>query len=91
MSLLRKSLAINSLLILLSMSIIGTVLHELAHYVVSAYFGLAPALHHNYVDSVRDGTPSQQVLVAAAGPVCRCVISPLGARIVACRSPMRRC
>jgi hypothetical protein len=69
MSLLHKSLAINSLLILLSTSIIGTVLHELAHYIVSAYFGLDPELHHNYVNSVRDGTPSQQVLVAASGPV----------------------
>jgi hypothetical protein len=79
MSLLRKSLAINSLLILLSTSIIGTVLHELAHYVVSAYFGLSPELHHNYVKSVRDGTPSQQVLVAAAGPVFSLVFGVVAA------------
>ncbi|AMR26965.1 hypothetical protein A0257_07490 [Hymenobacter psoromatis] len=81
MSLLHKSLAINSVLILLSASIIGTVLHELAHYVVSAHFGLGPTLHHNYVNSVLDGTPRQQMLVAAAGPVFSLLLGVLAAGV----------
>ena len=81
MSLLHKSLAINSVLILLSTSIIGTVLHELAHYVVSAHFGLSPTLHHNYVNSVLDGTPRQQLLVAAAGPVFSLLLGVLAAGV----------
>jgi hypothetical protein len=65
----KKALAINSILIGISTGIIGTILHELAHYVVAVYFGLNPELHHNYVLPRNEGTPEQHVIMAAAGPL----------------------
>lgn len=64
-----KKLAINSILIVISTSIIGTILHELAHYVIGSYFDLNPELHHNYVRYLSNGTEIQNVLVAGAGPL----------------------
>ena len=37
-----KALAINSILIVISTSIIGTILHELAHFLMADYFKLNP-------------------------------------------------
>ena len=65
----NKALAINSILIVISSSIIGTVLHELAHYVTAAYLHLKPELHHNYVRPLAEGTPLQYTIMAAAGPI----------------------
>jgi hypothetical protein len=65
-----KSLAINSILIIISSSIIGTVLHELAHYVTAYYLNLKSELHHNYVQPlVENGTEQQYAIMAAAGPL----------------------
>ena len=70
MNLKNKTLAINSLLILISISIIGTILHEFAHYITAISFGLHPELHHNYVKINPDnGTKMQNMLIAAAGPL----------------------
>ncbi len=65
----NKSLAINSVLIVISTAILATILHELAHFLVGQYFNLKPVLHHNYVHCQINGTDLQRVLVAAAGPV----------------------
>ena len=65
----KKGLAINSILIIISTSIIGTILHESAHYVVSIYFNLNPELHHNYVITLAKGTEYQIALMALAGPL----------------------
>lgn len=69
MNLKNKSLAINSILIAVSTSIIGTILHESAHYVAGYYLGLNPELHHNYVNPLAEGTELQNILMAAAGPL----------------------
>lgn len=63
------ALAINSTFILVSTSIINTIGHELAHYITRLYFHLKPELHHNYVQSSVNGTPLQEMLSAAAGPL----------------------
>jgi hypothetical protein len=66
----NKSLAINSILIVISSSIIGTILHESAHYVAAYYLHLNPELHHNYVRPlVENGTQQQYAIMAAAGPL----------------------
>ena len=64
-----KGLAINSILIVISTSIIGTILHESAHYLVGLLLNLNPELHHNYVIPLTKGTELQIVLMAAAGPL----------------------
>ena len=64
-----KGLALNSILIVISTSIIGTILHELAHYFVGLYFNLNPELHHNYVRSGTKGTELQTTIMAGAGPL----------------------
>ncbi len=70
MNLKNKILSINSLLILISVSIIGTVLHELAHYITAISFGLHPELHRNYVKiNPNNGTETQNMFIAAAGPI----------------------
>jgi hypothetical protein len=66
----RFSLAINSILIVISTSIIGTILHELAHFFTAKYFGIDAQLHHNYVMmSETQGTEIQKIWVAAMGPL----------------------
>jgi len=64
-----KGLAINSILIVISTSIIGTILHESAHYFVGVLLNLNPELHHNYVVPLTKGTELQIVLMAASGPL----------------------
>lgn len=64
-----KGLAINSILIVISTSIIGTILHESAHYIAGLLLNLNPELHHNYVLSHTKGTELQNVLMAGAGPL----------------------
>jgi len=70
MKLKNKTLAINSTLIVISTTLIGTITHELAHYLTADYFGLKPELHHNYVNFMTDNaTELQKVIVAGAGPL----------------------
>jgi hypothetical protein len=64
-----KGLALNSILIVISTSIIGTILHESAHYLVGILLNLNPELHHNYVRPLTKGTELQIVLMAGAGPL----------------------
>ena len=66
----KKYLAVNSLLIVISTTIIGTVLHELAHFLMANYFGLKPELHHNYVNYLTDNaTELQNMIIAGIGPL----------------------
>lgn len=65
----KYALAINSTLILVSTTIFSTILHESAHFLTGLYFHLEPELHHNYVESLREGTEVQMVIEAAAGPL----------------------
>lgn len=65
----NKSLGINSALIIISSTIIFTVLHESAHFIIAEYFGLDPDLHRNYVHLGKKGSEIQEVIVAAAGPL----------------------
>ena len=69
MNLKNNSLLINSILIIVSTTIIGTILHELAHYFTALHFNMQPHLHHNYVHNDVVGTPQQEVLMVAAGPM----------------------
>ncbi len=70
MNIRNNFLAVNSILIVISTTLIGTVLHELAHFSVAVYYGLRPELHHNYVNfSNTIATGLQTAIVAAAGPV----------------------
>jgi len=64
-----RSLAINSIMIAVSTAIIATILHELGHYAVAVYYEMNPELHHNYVITFGEGTPDQQAIRAAAGPI----------------------
>ena len=64
----NNSLGINSILIVISTSIIGTILHELAHYIVGYFLNLDPELHHNYVTPRIKGTELQIALMSGAGP-----------------------
>ena len=66
----NKALAINSTLIVISTTILGTILHELSHYLVALKFGLNPELHHNYV-SYQTSNVSEIRLstVAGIGPI----------------------
>jgi hypothetical protein len=64
-----KTLAINSILIAISTAIIGTILHELSHYVTAYYLHLNPELHHNYVNPMTKGTELQYAIMAGAGPL----------------------
>jgi len=64
----NNSLGINSILIVISTSIIGTILHESAHYVVGFFLNLNPELHHNYVTPRIKGTELQIALMSGAGP-----------------------
>ena len=65
----KYALAVNSLLILLSTSLIATLLHESAHYFTGLYFHIPSEMHHNYVRPLSEGTPEQMVSIAGAGPV----------------------
>ncbi len=66
----NNSLAINSIMIVISTTIIGTILHELAHFFMAGYFGLKPELHHNYVKYLSaNATALQNMIVAGAGPL----------------------
>lgn len=66
----NNRLAINSTLILITTTLLGTILHELAHYVTALYFKLEPKLFHNYVSyRIVDVPEFQKTIVAAAGPL----------------------
>lgn len=78
MKLKNYSLAINSILIILCTTLIGTVFHECAHFLTGLFVGMHPELHHNYVRfPENDGTELQQTIVAAAGPVFSLVLGIL--------------
>lgn len=65
----NKSLAINSILIVISTTIIGTILHELSHFFMANYYGLNPELHHNSVNYLsRNVTEIQKATIAGIGP-----------------------
>ncbi len=70
----NKYLGVNSVLIVLSSSIISTMLHEFGHYVVGLYLNLNPELHHNYVIPLTEGSLKSQIAMAAAGPFCSLLI-----------------
>ena len=66
----NKFLAINSIMIIITTTIIGTILHELAHFFMANYFGLEPQLHHNYVNYLSENaTELQNMIVAGIGPL----------------------
>ncbi len=66
----NKSLEINSILIVISTTIIGTILHELAHFLMASYYGLKPELHHNYVEYLTENaTELQNTIIAGVGPL----------------------
>ncbi|MDG4951279.1 hypothetical protein NLM59_10100 [Weeksellaceae bacterium KMM 9724] len=70
MNIKNKALAINSTLIVVSTTIIGTILHELAHFLMAKYFELNPELHHNYVNYLTENaTEFQKAIIAGIGPV----------------------
>lgn len=70
MNIKNKALVINSILIVISTTIIGTILHELAHFLIAEYFELNPELHHNYVNYLTENaTELQKVIIAGIGPV----------------------
>ena len=48
---------------------ITTLLHELAHAVAGLVVGRGPVLHTTFVSYVRDGTTSDQIVTALAGPL----------------------
>jgi hypothetical protein len=77
----KFALGINSILIAIATAIIGTILHELAHYVVARYFDLAPVLHHNFVKSTIQGTDWQRAVVAGAGPLFSLIFGAVVLRI----------
>lgn len=64
-----KALAINGVLIVISASITGTVLHESAHFLTARYVGVPASLHHNYVWIPENTAAKSGVLIAAAGPL----------------------
>ena len=59
-----KYLIINSTLILITIAVINTILHELSHFLVALYYNLKPVLHKNYVKVQLEGTPLQQMFIA---------------------------
>ncbi len=66
----NKALAINSIAIVLSSSIIGIILHELSHYALASYFNLEPILHNDHVSfNTKLATEIQLVSIAAIGPL----------------------
>jgi hypothetical protein len=65
----KNLLAISSILIVISTSIIGTILHELAHYFAGLILELQPQLHHNYVQYLVTQTEQQKAVTAACGPL----------------------
>lgn len=77
MTLKNNSLGINSILIAISTSLISTILHESAHYLVAVYFNLNPELHHNYVKPLIEPSEKQLMLIALAGPTFSLIIGLL--------------
>jgi hypothetical protein len=73
----KYALAINSGLIMLAASLLITILHESAHYFTAISMGLTATLHHNYVDH-QGGTPEQQMMIAAAGPLFSLILGIIG-------------
>ena len=69
MELRKQALALNTTCIVIATSIIATILHELAHYLMAFYFNLKPILHHNYVSYFEEGTTQQKAIVAVSGPL----------------------
>ena len=65
----KYAFATNNVLIYITTSIIVTILHELAHFLVANYFDLHPVLYHNYVNYSDKFTASQGLYIAAAGPL----------------------
>ena len=64
-----KALLFNSILIAVSTSLITTILHEMAHFMMAKYLGVEAVLHHNYV-MTPENTPLQTgTIIAAAGPL----------------------
>lgn len=66
----NKFLAINSFLILVITALIGTIIHELAHFITAKYFKIPAYLHHNYVsfDST-EISDFHQAIIAGVGPI----------------------
>lgn len=77
MTLKNNSLAINSVLIAISTSLISTILHESAHYFIAEYFNLNPELHHNFVRPLIEPSEKQLMLIALAGPTFSLLIGIL--------------
>lgn len=70
-----KNLAINSTLIVISTTLLGTILHEISHYLVALYFDLNPQLNHNYVSyQTTDVSEFRKVVIAGAGPMFSLVL-----------------
>ncbi len=65
----KYAFATNNVLIYIATSIIVTILHELAHFMVATYFDLHPVLFHNYVSYSDKFTATQSIYIAAAGPL----------------------
>lgn len=79
MKITNKALAINSILIVISVTLIVTIIHEFGHYIVALYFRFKPSLHHNYVNYDETiGTDTQNTIVAAAGPLISLIQGIIG-------------
>lgn len=65
----NKSLAINSSLILVITTLIGTISHEFAHFISAKCLDIPAELHHNYVSFNTDNVSDlHQAIIAGAGP-----------------------
>jgi hypothetical protein len=69
MELRKQALALNTTCIVIATTILATILHELAHYLMAFYFNLQPILHHNYVSCFEEGSAQQKAIVAVSGPL----------------------
>lgn len=90
MAVLRKyALAIDSILILLTATLMATLLHEGAHYATALSFGLKAEMHHNYVLVANYDTLRQKIIVASAGPLFSLVLGLISLLIAALIRPER--
>lgn len=72
-----QALAINSLMITVSTSLITTMLHEGAHYAAARFMNVPASLHHNYVRTPNNTPLAVATIEAAAGPLFSLIFGAL--------------
>jgi hypothetical protein len=70
----RRVLTANATISFVLASMINSLLHEGGHAVAGLALGLTPTISPFSVEFVEDGTDSQQIITAAAGPVLSLVL-----------------